>query len=130
MDVEVPDARTTVVTPPDDTLTFPDAHQLDALVSRALAAGATTVVIDLAATRLVDSSGLGALVRCAALVRSARAELRTVGASPRLVQVLDRTRVGELLNVVPSPAPVAEVAQAATVALAATAAAVLTTPVP
>lgn len=79
-----------VVTGEVDATTAPAlAAALDAQV----AAGATRVVLDLAGTTLLDSTGLGVLVRANRRLRSAGGALALAGATRLVRRVLEVTGV-------------------------------------
>jgi anti-sigma B factor antagonist len=70
------------------------APQLDEAVDRALGDGCREVILDLGATTLLDSSGLGALIRAARTVdarRGTMAVLSPPGSEARVVIEMSRT---------------------------------------
>ncbi len=66
--------------------------------SDALAAGSRNVVVNLAKVPLIDSSGIGSLVRCHAAVLAHGGKLRIAGASGVVRQALKLTNVDQLLE--------------------------------
>jgi anti-sigma B factor antagonist len=70
------------------------AQKLDEAVDRALDDGCREVVLDLGPTTLLDSSGLGALVRAAREVDARKAKMEVVsppGSEARVVIEMSRT---------------------------------------
>jgi anti-sigma B factor antagonist len=70
------------------------APELDAAVDRALGDGCREVVLDLGPTTLVDSSGLGALIRAARAVNAQQGKMAVVsppGSEARVVIEMSRT---------------------------------------
>jgi anti-anti-sigma factor len=75
------------------------APKLDAAVDRALGDGFREVVLDLGGTTLLDSSGLGALIRAARVVDAQRGTMTVVsphGSEARLV--IEMSRTGSVLG--------------------------------
>ncbi len=79
-------------------LTMAAAGELKAAVDREVAAGRTLVVIDLAGTTFLDSSGLGALVGGLRSARAAGGDLRIAGVGPQVRTVLELTTMDRVLR--------------------------------
>jgi len=66
--------------------------------SDALASGSRNVVVNLANVPVIDSSGIGVLVRCHAAVVAKGGKMKIVGASGVVRQTLKLTNVDQLLE--------------------------------
>ena len=66
--------------------------------SDALATGSRNVVVNLAHVPLIDSSGIGSLVRCHAAVVAQKGKMKIVGAGGVVRQALKLTKVDQLLE--------------------------------
>ena len=64
----------------------------------ALAGGAHDIVVNLAAVPMVDSSGIGSLIRCHSAVSAAGGKLKIVGASNTVMQAFKVTRLDRVLD--------------------------------
>ncbi|MDQ1130712.1 STAS domain-containing protein [Microbacterium sp. SORGH_AS_0888] len=85
----------------DGRLTAVAAPQLRAEIADLVAAGRTTVVVDLAKVGFIDSSGLGALVGALKATRVAGGDLRIAAAGEQVRQVLRLTNLDRVLQVYP-----------------------------
>ena len=82
----------------DGRLTMVSATTLRAAVDRAVAAGRPKVVVDLAATTFLDSSGLGALVSSLKATRQAGGDLRIAAPTGQARTVLGLTNLDRVLR--------------------------------
>jgi anti-sigma B factor antagonist len=82
------------------------APKLRDVVSGVVAAGNTRIVVNLAETSFIDSSGLGALIGCLKLARQAGGDLRIACVQPQVQMVLELTSMHRVLT----PHPTAEAA--------------------
>jgi anti-sigma B factor antagonist len=73
------------------------APELKAAVDAAVAAGHCRLVVDLAETGFIDSSGLGALVNSLKTVRQAGGDLRIANVGEQVLMVLKLTRLDRVL---------------------------------
>jgi anti-anti-sigma factor len=64
----------------------------------ALASGARHILVNLAAVPMVDSSGIGSLIRCHSAVSAAGGKLKVVGASNTVMQAFKVTRLDRVLD--------------------------------
>ena len=74
------------------------APQLRTTVDQAIAAGPRRIVLDLAETDFLDSSGLGALVGCLKSARQAGGDLRIANAGEQVLMVLKLTSIDRILS--------------------------------
>lgn len=88
----------TVVVAPQGRLTMTSAGELKALVEHAVSQGRTHVVVDLAETTFIDSSGLGALVSGLRAARTASGDLRIARPSDQVTTVLELTTMNRVLR--------------------------------
>jgi anti-sigma B factor antagonist len=97
LDVRVaPDGAAVVA--PEGRLNMHSAPRLRAALEQLVAGGTTTIVVDLAATAFVDSSGLGALVTGLRAAESAGGGLRVARPSEEVSAVLELTRLDGVLR--------------------------------
>ncbi|MBG6218466.1 anti-sigma B factor antagonist [Arthrobacter sp. CAN_A6] len=80
------------------------APKLREVVGGVVAAGSTRIVVNLADTSFIDSSGLGALIGCLKLARQAGGDLRIACVQPQVKMVLELTSMHRVLT----PHPTAE----------------------
>jgi anti-sigma B factor antagonist len=73
------------------------APELRAAVNGALEAGHRQLVLDLAQTDFMDSSGLGALVSCLKTAREADGDLKIANAGEQILMVLNLTNLDRIL---------------------------------
>ena len=78
------------------------APELRAAVNGALEAGHRWLVLDLAQTDFMDSSGLGALVSCLKSAREADGDLRIANAGEQILMVLNLTSLDRILPSYPN----------------------------
>lgn len=78
-------------------LTMATASDLTAVIDKAITDGAPKVIIDLAQTVFVDSTGLGALVSGLRRAREAGGDLRIVAPSEQVSTVLSLTNLDRVL---------------------------------
>jgi len=64
----------------------------------ALAGGAHDIVVNLAAVPMVDSSGIGSLIRCHSAVSAAGGKLKIVAATNTVMQAFKVTRLDRVLE--------------------------------
>lgn len=74
------------------------APQLRALVTETVGGGASRVVVDLAETSFIDSSGLGALIAGLKTTRQAGGDLRIAAAGEQVRMVLELTQMHTVLR--------------------------------
>ena len=74
------------------------APQLRALVTETVGSGGSRVVVDLAETSFIDSSGLGALIAGLKTARQAGGDLRIAGAGEQVRMVLELTQMHTVLR--------------------------------
>lgn len=99
MDVQVQEVgESAAVVAPVGRLTLVTAGELTALVERTVAAGRTMVVVDLAQTVFLDSSGLGALVSGLRAARAAGGDLRIARPTEQVLTVLELTTMDRVLR--------------------------------
>ena len=96
-DVRTDDRGIGVVTP-KGRLNMVSAKQLRSAVTELVDAGTTRVVVDLAETTFLDSSGLGALVAGLKSARQAGGDLRITRPTQQVVTVLGLTNMGKVLR--------------------------------
>lgn len=102
MNLTTTDAGTTVVVHLDGRLTASTAPQLRSAVEELVAAGKANVVIDLALTSFVDSSGLGALISGLKATRLAGGDLRIAAVPQSVRNVLRLTNLDRVLQARPA----------------------------
>jgi anti-anti-sigma factor len=76
----------------------PAVDEFRAAWSDALAAGSRNVVVNLANVPVIDSSGIGVLVRCHAAVAAKGGRMKIIGAGGVVRQALKLTNVDQLLE--------------------------------
>ena len=76
----------------------PSVDEFRAAWSEALASGSRYVVVNLAKVPVIDSSGIGVLVRCHAAVAAKGGKLKIAGACGVVRQALKLTNVDQLLE--------------------------------
>ena len=74
-------------------------HQLQMLVERVLSAGSEHILLNLTEVPIIDSMGIGEIVRAYNKVRDAKGELKLVGLTDRVYGALSIT---QLLNLIAS----------------------------
>lgn len=90
-----------------DALTIRDLEQLNAVNSgafrdqtRAALTTQTVLNVDLSKTRLVDSSGLGALISLHKTMASRKGQVRILSPTPTVEQILELTRLHLVFEIV------------------------------
>lgn len=78
------------------------APKLREVVNEVVASGSNRVVVNLAETNFMDSSGLGALIGCLKAARQAGGDLRIAGVQPQVKMVLELTNMDRVLTAYPS----------------------------
>lgn len=78
------------------------ASELKAAVEASVAAGHPRLVLDLAQTDFMDSSGLGALVACLKTARQVGGDLRIANAGEQVLMILGLTRLDRVITPYPS----------------------------
>ena len=71
----------------------PDAAELNNKVTASIEAGKKLLVADLGAVDLMNSSGLGILIKCASAARNAGGRLVIAGASRKVLELFKITRL-------------------------------------
>ena len=61
--------------------------------------GKYKIIMDLSATRFIDSSGLGAIVSRIAVVRSNQGDIVLVGVKENILNLLELTHLNQILNI-------------------------------
>lgn len=79
-------------------LNMVSAPQLRATVEKAVASGKNRVVVDLATTEFMDSSGLGALIGALKIARAAGGDLRIASAGEQVRMVLQLSNMDRILR--------------------------------
>ena len=92
------DARTAVVTPAGevDLLTAPQVKQR---ITELVDQGISQIVVDLSRIEYLDSTGLGVLVGALKRLREKEGELRLVHPTPRVMRVLEVTRLVNVFQI-------------------------------
>ncbi len=80
-------------------LTATEAPELQAALKAELAAGATEVVVDLAATTLIDSTGIGLLIATHNSLGAAQGNIKVINAGPDIFGLLRSMRLVDRLRV-------------------------------
>ena len=83
-------------------LNMVSAPRLRDAVTEAIGDGHTRIVLDMAGTEFIDSSGLGALVGCLKAARQAGGDLRIANVGPQVQMVLALTSMDRILTAYPS----------------------------
>lgn len=89
---------TSAVVRPHGRLNMVAAPALRSLVAEVVAAGHSMIVVDLAETVFMDSSGLGALIAGLKSARQAGGDLRIACATEQVLTVLDLTNLSRVLR--------------------------------
>lgn len=79
------------------------APKLREVVSDVVSAGSKRIVVNLAETSFMDSSGLGALIGCLKLARQSGGDLRIASVQPQVIMVLELTSMHRVLTPHPTP---------------------------
>lgn len=86
----------------DGRLNMVSARALKSAIDKAVEGGHTRLVVDLASTSFVDSSGLGALVAGLKRARQADGDLRVAGAKDQVLTVMGLTNLDRVLKPYPT----------------------------
>ncbi len=79
-------------------LNMVSAPNLRAYVGEVVASGSNRIVVNLAQTTFMDSSGLGALIGCLKAARQAGGDLRIAAVQPQVKMVLELTSMDRVLT--------------------------------
>ena len=79
-------------------LTMASARQLRELLTELVQGGTTRIVVDMAETEFLDSSGLGALIAGLKTARQAGGDLRIARPTPAVVTVFELTNLDKVLR--------------------------------
>lgn len=79
-------------------LNMVSAPNLRTYVNEVVAAGSNRIVVNLAETTFMDSSGLGALIGCLKAARQAGGDLRIAAVQPQVTMVLELTSMDRVLT--------------------------------
>ncbi|GAA1892945.1 STAS domain-containing protein [Paeniglutamicibacter psychrophenolicus] len=79
-------------------LNMVSAPTLRAYVGEVVASGSNRIVVNLAQTTFMDSSGLGALIGCLKAARQAGGDLRIAAVQPQVKMVLELTSMDRVLT--------------------------------
>lgn len=86
------------VVEPKGRLTMASARQMRDLLTDLVAQGTTKIVVDMAETSFLDSSGLGALIAGLKSARQAGGDLRIARPTPAVVTVFELTNLDKVLR--------------------------------
>jgi anti-sigma B factor antagonist len=79
-------------------LNMVSAPRLREIVAEVVAGGRNHVVVNMAGTEFMDSSGLGALIGCLKVARQAGGDLRIANVQPQVKMVLELTSMERVLT--------------------------------
>jgi anti-sigma B factor antagonist len=79
-----------------------EVELLESAVDGVIRKGKARLVFDLTALDYVDSSGIGAIVKCLTDVKKAGSELRVAGLNPRIRKLFQISGVDQILSVFPT----------------------------
>lgn len=79
-------------------LNMVSAPNLRTYIDELVASGANRIVVNLADTTFMDSSGLGALIGCLKVARQAGGDLRIAAVQPQVKMVLELTSMDRVLT--------------------------------
>jgi anti-sigma B factor antagonist len=83
---------------PNGRLNMVAAPKLREVIDGVVGAGAKRIVVNLADTSFMDSSGLGALIGCLKLARQSGGDLRIAAVQPQVNMVLELTSMNRVLT--------------------------------
>ena len=86
------------VVEPKGRLTMASARAMRDLLTDLVAGGTTKIVVDMAETTFLDSSGLGALIAGLKSARQAGGDLRIARPTPAVVTVFELTNLDKVLR--------------------------------
>lgn len=102
MNVRVEDRSGIRVVRIDGMLTHEGESQLVSTVVNLLNEGSTRIVLDLGDVQMINSAGLGALVRVTAQVNSQHGRIALARPSPFVTGVLENTKLNRYFDVYPT----------------------------
>lgn len=79
-------------------LNMVSAPKLRSFVTEVVDSGSSRIVVNLAQTTFMDSSGLGALIGCLKAARQAGGDLRIAAVQPQVQMVLELTSMDRVLS--------------------------------
>lgn len=91
-----------VVVVPRGRLTMVSARRLKEIFGEAVSGGSNRIVVDMAETTFLDSSGLGAIIAGLKGARQAGGDLRIARPTPAVQSVLELTNLDRVLRARPS----------------------------
>jgi anti-sigma B factor antagonist len=83
---------------PRGRLTMVSARRLRDILNEAVAGGSPRIVVDMAETTFLDSSGLGALIAGLKAARQAGGDLRIARPTPAVLSVFELTNLDKVLR--------------------------------
>lgn len=79
-------------------MTMKNSDELKQIFAESLAEGKYKFIVDMMATKYVDSSGLGAIVSRIAITRSNKGDVRIATAVPNIQELLEVTNLNKILK--------------------------------
>lgn len=79
-----------------------DSKELEWAVEKLIAEGRKKVIFDLTGVSYIDSTGIGIVIMSASQVKNAGGELRAAGADGHVKQVLNMTKVDQIVALYPT----------------------------
>ncbi|MDF9715399.1 STAS domain-containing protein [Nocardioides sp. ChNu-153] len=98
IDIDVSTDRGIAVVVPHGRLNMVAARQLRETLNGVIEGGTNRVVVDLAETTFLDSSGLGALISGLKSARQAGGDLRIARPTPAVLSVFELTNIDKVLR--------------------------------
>ncbi|MDT9592468.1 STAS domain-containing protein [Nocardioides zeae] len=98
IEIDVRTERDIAVVVPRGRLNMVAARELRTTLTRLIEGGSTRVVVDLAETTFLDSSGLGALISGLKSARQAGGDLRVARPTPAVLTVFELTNIDKVLR--------------------------------
>jgi anti-sigma B factor antagonist len=92
------DGRVTIISIDGDLIIGEPEAAFKKAVTRLLEDGKVLLLIDCAKARMVDSSGLGAIVRAFTMSQAEGGQAKLLGVQPRLKKLLSLTGLGNVLE--------------------------------
>lgn len=92
------DGRVTIVALEGDLVIGEPEAAFKRKITELLEDGKVQVLVDCTALRVVDSSGLGALVRTLTMTRNEGGQTKLLGVGPRLQKLLELTALGSVFE--------------------------------
>jgi anti-sigma B factor antagonist len=93
------DGRVTIIAVQGDLVIGEPETVFKKTVTRLLEEGKVQILVDCTALRIVDSSGLGALVRTLSTTQSEGGQTKLLGVGPHLLRLLDLTSLGSVFEI-------------------------------